>query len=380
MIPKPIKSAAKKILPRPIYAAVRRIIFAPKEFCEWRHNRWLGMKAVRFIERNREEKIILLAGVHEAGNIGDHAISVAEREFMERYFPDYAIVEMPTSVFRPAAARINAVHCKHMVLAVPGGGFLGNLWPSEEKMFRQTLKVFRENKVVVFPQTIYFDGRDRNYRRDLDSSIRAYNSHGNLSIFIRDKSIDFLKENVVRTARVRLFSAPDIVLSLDRSGGCGHQGQETVRSGILFCFRSDKEKIQGEGAVRMLVEKARESDGEIRFTDTCEPYMIPPAMRGFATEKKFAEFRSARLVVTDRLHGMIFAAITGTPCVALDNVSGKVRGVWETWLRDTPYVRFAASAEEAAGLIPALIGLGGQRWNPDRFGPEWEKIAAEIGA
>ncbi len=36
---------------------------------------------------------------------------------------------------------------------------------------------------------------------------------------------------------------------------------------------------------------------------------------------KFAEFLSSGLVITDRLHGMIFAAITGTPCIALDNKS-----------------------------------------------------------
>ena len=43
--------------------------------------------------------------------------------------------------------------------------------------------------------------------------------------------------------------------------------------------------------------------------------------------KKFAK---AKIVVTDRLHGMIFTIITNTPCIAINNLSGKVKGVYDT--------------------------------------------------
>lgn len=33
----------------------------------------------------------------------------------------------------------------------------------------------------------------------------------------------------------------------------------------------------------------------------------------------FDQFRSLQLIVTDRLHGMIFAAITSTPCIVFGN-------------------------------------------------------------
>lgn len=38
-------------------------------------------------------------------------------------------------------------------------------------------------------------------------------------------------------------------------------------------------------------------------------------------------------MVTDRLHGMIFAYLAGTPCVFLDNKTKKVSGVYNTWLK-----------------------------------------------
>ena len=36
-------------------------------------------------------------------------------------------------------------------------------------------------------------------------------------------------------------------------------------------------------------------------------------------EEMLKKYRKCQLVITDRLHGMIFAAITSTPCIALGN-------------------------------------------------------------
>jgi pyruvyl transferase EpsI len=66
--------------------------------------------------------------------------------------------------------------------------------------------------------------------------------------------------------------------------------------------------------------------------------------------RKWSEFAHARLVITDRLHGMIFAAITGTACIALDNRSGKVSGSYE-FIKDLDYIRFLASPDGIEQLI-----------------------------
>jgi pyruvyl transferase EpsI len=56
-----------------------------------------------------------------------------------------------------------------------------------------------------------------------------------------------------------------------------------------------------------------------------------------AVEEKLREFASAQLVITDRLHGMVFCAITGTPCVVVNSRSPKVLGCYE-WIRELPYI------------------------------------------
>ena len=48
---------------------------------------------------------------------------------------------------------------------------------------------------------------------------------------------------------------------------------------------------------------------------------------------------SMRSLITDRIHGMLFAAVTGTPCIALDNVSKKVSGAYE-WIQYLDYIQF----------------------------------------
>jgi pyruvyl transferase EpsI len=74
-------------------------------------------------------------------------------------------------------------------------------------------------------------------------------------------------------------------------------------------------------------------------------YCIPVADRLRELTAKFELFASSELVVTDRLHGMVFCAITGTPCVVLDSKSPKVRGCYE-WIRELPYIRFVEDASQ----------------------------------
>lgn len=52
------------------------------------------------------------------------------------------------------------------------------------------------------------------------------------------------------------------------------------------------------------------------------------------------DYRSAKIVITDRLHGMIFAAITGTPCIVLPNANHKISATYNTWLKQSNYIIF----------------------------------------
>lgn len=48
-------------------------------------------------------------------------------------------------------------------------------------------------------------------------------------------------------------------------------------------------------------------------------------------------FKKSKVVVTDRLHGMIFCVITKTPCIALKSLDHKVVESYK-WIKDLDYV------------------------------------------
>ena len=68
------------------------------------------------------------------------------------------------------------------------------------------------------------------------------------------------------------------------------------------------------------------------------------------------EFCGAELLITDRLHGMVFAALTGTPCIVFSNYNHKVKGTYE-WIKYLPYIRYVETQKEAISLIPDLMTM-----------------------
>ncbi len=358
----------KKILPRSIYNFLVRVYLFPKNLVLYSHNKWYGEKFYNFIKEHSDKKIILLLGVHEYGNIGDHAISLAERTFLNHYFPDEIIVEIPTSCFIPNIKKYSSLQFKQLTIVIHGGGYLGNLWISEETMLRRVIQNFQNNKIVVFPQSIFFT-KDKDGRKQEKITKKIYNSHKNITFFIRDKSFSLLKNEILNNSNKYVFNVPDIVLFLNRSENIKE------RHGILFVFRNDKEKITNDKELSNLKEKALKTGENVNFSDTCVNYMIPPELGKYITKEKFDEFKEYKLIITDRLHGMIFACITGTPCIALDNISKKVQGVYELWLKNISYIKFVHSSKEAIPLIPEMLSLGGQTYNPNMFEKYWNKIA-----
>lgn len=328
-------------------------------------------RILRYLDSTRGRGNILIFLTPEHGNIGDSAIIIAEKEFFRKYFPGRTVVEIPQGLDRPVAARLGAVHGDDSVITVPGGGFLGNLWLPANYVQKNYLENFPDRRIVLFPNTIFFEEKD-GWRREIAETRAAYRAHPNLHVFIRDKSIDFLKKEILGEDSPRAHGAPDIVLSLDRSA------PKFERAGVLLCFRADKEKVLPDAAVAELEARLRERGERASRTDTVVPYGVPAEVREFEVERKFDEFRRARLVITDRLHGMIFAAITGTPCIALNNSSGKVEGVWSLWLRHLDYVKFVREAAEIPALLDAMLALGGRRYDTSVFEKYWADIAATL--
>ena len=131
-----------------------------------------------------------------------------------------------------------------------------------------------------------------------------------------------------------IFLAPDMVLYLDKLE------ENNKRENILFCIRKDKEKVKYDFD-KLEDTLKNKSKFQIDNTDTViKKNIYPLKKRKKELEKKIHQFQQYKMVVTDRLHGMVFAYLSNTTCLVLQNKSYKVKGVYE-WIKDANYIMLA---------------------------------------
>ena len=311
----------------------------------------------------------ILIGSPIHGNIGDHAISIAERKFLLDHFSENAVIEIPGYYFKFLRRFLIQLVAKKDVILISGGGFLGSLWINEEDMVRQIILSFPQNSIYILPQTVFYSD-DETGKTELTKSQNIYSTHKRLNIFLREKkSFEFTRTNFDKLHYIGYV--PDMVLYLDFSKPALN------RSGILFCFREDKEKRLSQNETSDIYAFFNEKGYSIVFTSTIILGGISFKCRDKILAAKLTEFKTSRLVITDRLHGMLFAAITATPCIALDNLSKKVGGVCE-WISDLEYIKFAQSVDDIVMYSEQLLKSGAFEYDNAAFKQSLSGIAEEI--
>lgn len=296
---------------------------------------------IKYIKSSSRARVILLqTPLH--GNLGDQAIAQAEIDLLRRMklpFCDFPWTE-------GIEKRCAKVTSWDKLILLHGGGYLGQLWQNEEERIRNTIIAFRNHKIIVLPQTVYFDLETEEGRKLLEESRSIYESHQNLTVFLReDVSYRFMKENM---PSVHVELVPDIVFLLK------WKALNLNRRDVLVVMRHDKERTLSAEEYEKMLLILGESFEKQRVTDTVIPGNIDISRRQELLEKKLQEFSSASLVVTDRLHGMIFAAVTETPCIVINSLSHKVRGSYE-WIKELGYIRMVSTIDEIPDVVNQLL-------------------------
>ncbi len=337
---------------------------AVRRTARWLYYRMRSLRAcIRYAIVGRSRPF-LLVDTPEHANLGDHAIALAEIRLIERLFGADSYFEITSCEYDGCKRLLSLLSPGRQTVLVQGGGFLGSLWPEEELRFQDILRSFRDHRVVVFPQTVSFDVSAAGALEFFDRSRAAYSSHPRLTVCCRERrTLEFLNASL---PTVRTLLVPDIVLSLPDRPRAGR------RDGVLICLRSDRERIfeLSEDLFRSAIHEVYPNVA-VHSVDTVVDHKVSPKNRAREVRGKLRQFAEARLVITDRLHGMVFCAITGTPCIVLDNVNGKVRGVYE-WLADVPYIRFARDAEDALRQVRAPFP------DPGEFPAEFSRLYSSL--
>ena len=269
------------------------------------------------------------------GNLGDQAIAFAMRKFVGDVLPQFGQVEIAEDSLPQSIRWVEQNIRPCDIICLTGGGNMGTMYRHYECVRRYVIRRFRSNPIVVFPQTIDY-GTDFVSRRELHRASRIYGAHPHLVLCARDeRSYQVMKENFPTN---KVLFCPDIVLSLDYPHIADERGDS-----VGICLRSDRECAISADFRPYL--HAKYPDGTALSTMRPVEGGIGSDNRQQVVEQVLRDFASSHLVVTDRLHGVIFSYITHTPCIALPNSNGKVEQVCR-YLSPSGRVVFCRTKEE----------------------------------
>lgn len=311
-------------------------------------------------------KRIVIMGIPHHGNLGDNAIALAEEELIKKYFSDYELLEIPEKFLNKCIYNAKKYIKENDIILLHGGGNIGDTYIVPEQGRREVIKLFPNNKIIIFPQTAYFE-KDDNGKKELEISKQIYNEHKNLVILAREeKSYDFMKEHFYNA---KVYLTPDIVMTLSKKS-------KEQRDGALLLFRGDKEKTLQNNSIEKIKELVNKKYKKVVESDMHlgeDIINIAGEIREKALEDKFKQFQTSEVVITDRLHGMIFAAITQTPCIAFKSFNHKISESYK-WLKDLEYIQLCERIEDLESVLEKISKSKNMEYN-NEFA---EKTISEI--
>lgn len=285
----------------------------------------------------------IFMGMPHHGNIGDQAIALAEVELIKKYFPGVETMEFPEKYLAESVRKeINRIDDTDILL-MHGGGNIGDTYDVPENSRRAIIQMFPNNKIIVFPQTAHFDSL-----KVLEKSKEIYNNHKHLAFMAREeKSYVIMKNNF---NKCNVYLTPDVVMTMKSVS-------DYERNNALLMFRSDKEKTLSDDCQEQIKEIVERKIGKYALSDMHlgeDVNNICGELREKTVREKFKQLSMYKLVVTDRLHGMIFSAVTQTPCVVFGSYTHKIRESYK-WLSNLEYIDFCEDINQLEEKIDKVI-------------------------
>lgn len=288
---------------------------------------------------------LIVALAADYGNLGDVALTRALIELSGRHLPRHRPCLLPAGRLFRELRGVSRHLSPEDVIAIVGGGNMGDLYPDLEEARQQVVRKFRHHRIISFPQSIDFSDNEEG-RSALRRARRVYQSHPGLTLFARDaESFQIMKSAFPGVA---IGLTPDTVLSMAAPTSLGRDIP------VITCLREDKEAGLSAARRADIVAEISQAYPGCVITDT----IVSGARLDYSSYdhrlgELLGKFARSRCVVTDRLHGLIFSVITSTPCVVIENNNHKISALVRTWLSDLPSIRLLSNptpAEVAAAI------------------------------
>ena len=293
----------------------------------------LSSSSTMLFKRNTKKKKCIVCLAADYGNLGDVAITYAQSQILKSMLPEYEIVDFPISRTLSNLKSLKRNCTRDDIITIVGGGNMGDLYGDIELLRLMIVKLFPHNRIISFPQTIEYRNPIQN-KFLLNLSKRIYNRHQHLLLCAREE-VSYSTIKVLYPC-TKSCLVPDIVMTLDKRIDTIQRDQTR----ITLCLRNDKEKLTTALDVEQLRAQLVSKGYQVENRDThIGKTKMPLKERENELKLIWDDFSRSRLVITDRLHGMIFAFITGTPAIVLPNNNFKVEKCFN-WIKDCGFIKF----------------------------------------
>lgn len=283
-------------------------------------------------------------------------------------------------------------------ILLQGGGNLGDSWQRHQKFREHIINKYRDRPIFILPQSIYFS-----QPAALQQAAQIFNSHPNLTIFVRDNYSHQIAQQAFHQCRI--IKAPDMALQM--VGMPGLTTKTSNKKSLLYHCREDSELNPAFSPQQINLPNLTIQDWisyqwiyREKLGDRPEWYWRLPGIirliregwqRGFAHPQAWIsrqqwqhwhpynfklnslahstwhqkswslmhsgiyQFQQYHLVITNRLHGHITCLLLGIPHIFLPNSYHKNEYFYQTWTAEIPFCGFVNDPTQIKVAIEKLL-------------------------
>lgn len=202
-------------------------------------NFYVNTTEVAHVIPNNGRPKFYMFGIPSYTNMGDQAVSLAERKYIENEFSEYQYIEVLEEDDDEAIPVVKKHLQSQDIIAFTGGGNMGNLYPTHEEARRKVFSTFTDNLTISFPQSIHFEDNEVG-QAEKRKSQDACNKNPNLVLVARDAQSFHRMQTTFHNT---VIFTPDMVLYM------GTVDWQFDRDGALFVLRHDTEKVVKQSTI-----------------------------------------------------------------------------------------------------------------------------------
>lgn len=264
----------------------------------------------------KSKKIVYYLGITEHNNLGDNAQHYCIKKWIQKNLSEYQMVMVDATTI----IMINGGWLRWFkktfdsnkdLIVFQSGYCTQDLGGTHELMHRIIADNFPTAKILMMPQTIYFQ-HEENRKRTSES----YDQCKNMLFLARDEVSYQQALQMFPHLKVKLY--PDIVTTL-----IGKYSFNNKRDKIFICRRDDGEKFYTEDELVNLKIKL-EKLAPVEIGDTQYEGENLREHLEEAINEIIEKMSHYKCVITDRYHGTIFSLCANTPVIIIKSNDHKV--------------------------------------------------------